>query len=87
MGLHGRLVLLLEDLSFFDSASYRLLSAAVTAMPADLLVVATLRPDGYPSVPAEGSSVSGAQHGSTGGTALLKVLQVLCCPCNSMRRS
>lgn len=42
--LYGRLVLMLEDVQHFDSASCRLLASLVEADPGNVLVIATCRP-------------------------------------------
>jgi len=74
VALYGPLVILLEDLQHFDSASCRLLTALVAALPTGLLLVATHRSGGGGggSVHYDGSSV----HYGGGPGGFPKILQV-----------
>ena len=80
---YGRMVVLFEDLQYFDSASCRLLSALTTALPSDVLVVATYRPSGSHVAAVEGESRHGGAAVGSSASNFPAVLQA--CPSSYVR--
>lgn len=75
VALYGRMVILFEDLQYFDSASCRLLSALTAALPSDVLVVATYRPSSSHVAAAESDSRHGSGAASSSASNFPAVLQ------------
>jgi hypothetical protein len=75
VALYGRMVVLFEDLQYFDSASCRLLSALTAALPSDVLVIATYRPSSSHVAAAESDSRHGGGAASSSASNFPAVLQ------------